>query len=89
MGGNDFNVGHTGVTARQTAGTLEREVKYDQEAFKKAWDYLAASPSDSEEDYNFFFFFPATLFLAPQVSWFYCGSPSVLILVFEPQVYWF
>ena len=50
MGDNPFNVEHTGVTARQRAGTLVRQVKYDQEAFKKAWDYLAASPSDSEED---------------------------------------
>ena len=64
MGGNEFNLEHTGGTARQIAGTLERKVKYDQEAFKKAWDYLAASPSDSEEDWSTFsFFFPATLFL--------------------------
>ena len=40
MGDNDFinSVDHTGVTARQKAGTLERVVKYDQEAFTKAWD---------------------------------------------------
>ena len=50
MGDNDFNVGHTGVTARQRAGTLEREVKHDQEAFTKAWDYLTASSIDSGED---------------------------------------
>ena len=42
---------------------MERVVKYDQEAFTKAWDYLAKSPSDDEDDYknvffsNFFFFF--------------------------------
>ena len=39
MGDNDFSVKRTGVTARQEAGTLERVVKYDQEAFTKAWDY--------------------------------------------------
>ena len=31
---------HTKVSARQRAGTLGRVVKYDQEAFTKAWDYL-------------------------------------------------
>ena len=50
MGDNDFSVEHTGVTARQKAGTLERVVKYDQEAFTKASDYLAAPPSDGEDD---------------------------------------
>ena len=30
MGDNGFIVEHTGVTARQKAGTLERVVKYDQ-----------------------------------------------------------
>ena len=50
MGDHDFSVKHTGVTARQTAGTLERGVKYDQEAFTKAWDYLAAPTSDGEDD---------------------------------------
>ena len=50
MGDNDFSVEHTGVTARQEAGTLDRVVKYDQEAFTKAWDYLAAPTSDGEDD---------------------------------------
>ena len=50
MGDNDFSVEHTGVTARQKAGTLERVVKYDQETFTKAWDYLAAPTSDGEDD---------------------------------------
>ena len=50
MGDNDFSVEHTGVTARQKAGTLERVVKYDQEAFTKAWDYQAAPTSDGEHD---------------------------------------
>ena len=50
MGDNDFSVEHTGVTARQRAGTLERVVKYDQDAFSKAWDYLAAPTSDGEDD---------------------------------------
>ena len=65
MGDNDFNVGHTGgVTVQQRAGTSGRQVKCDQEASKKAWDYLAASPSDSEEDQSTLcFYFPATLFL--------------------------
>ena len=50
MGDNDCSVEHTGVTARQKAGTLERVAKYDQEAFTKAWDYLAAPISDGEDD---------------------------------------
>ena len=48
MGDNDLKVEHTGVSRRQRAGT--RVVKYDQEAFTKAWDYLASSPSDGEDD---------------------------------------
>ena len=32
---------HTGVRKCQREGTLERVVKYDVEAFKTAWDYLA------------------------------------------------
>ncbi|CAM9347038.1 unnamed protein product [Sphacelaria rigidula] len=36
MGDNDFSVEHTGVRARQRAGTLERVVQYYQEAFAKA-----------------------------------------------------
>ena len=47
---DDFSVEHTGVTARQKAGTLERVVKYDQEAFTKVWDYLAGPTSDDEDD---------------------------------------
>ena len=50
MGDNDFSVEHTGVTARQRAGTLERVVKYDQDAFSKAWDYVTAPTSDGEDD---------------------------------------
>ena len=50
MGDNDFSVEHTGVTAPQKAGTLERVVKYDQETFTKAWDYLAAPTCDGEAD---------------------------------------
>ena len=34
------------------AGTLERVVTYDQEAFTKAWDNLAAPTSDGEDDYS-------------------------------------
>ena len=55
---------HTGVSAPQRAGTLERVVKYDQEAFAKAWDYLPSSSSDGEDEQRFFFktFFLPTLF---------------------------
>ena len=47
---NDFSVEHTGVRKRQRAGTLERAVRYDKEAFDKAWAWLASSPSDSEDN---------------------------------------
>ena len=51
MGDNDFiSVEHTGVTAWQKAGTLERVVKYDQETFTKASDYLASPTSDGEDE---------------------------------------
>ena len=50
MGDNDFSVEHNGVTARQKAGMLERVVKYDQETFTKAWDYLPAPTSDGKDD---------------------------------------
>ena len=50
MGDNDFSVEHTGVTARQKAGAIERVVKNYQEAFTKAWDYLVAPTSDGEDD---------------------------------------
>ena len=50
MGDNGFKVEHTGVKKRQRAGTLERVVKYYQEAFSKAWDHLASSPSGGEDD---------------------------------------
>ena len=35
---------------RQRAGTLEKVVKYDKEAFDKAWAWMASSPSDDEEE---------------------------------------
>ena len=54
------------MTARQKAGTLERVVKYDQEAFTKAWDYLAAPTSDGEDDYLFIYLFFSRHFLAPR-----------------------
>ena len=89
MGDNDFNVEHTRVTARQRAGTFERQVKYEQEAFKKAWDYLAAYPSDSEEDQSTFSVFsPATRFFPRKCLRLGVG-PVYLIYVCEPQVYWF
>ena len=43
---DDFSVEHTGARKRQREGTLERAVKYDVEAFKTAWHYLA----DEEEE---------------------------------------
>ncbi|CAN0464352.1 unnamed protein product [Laminaria digitata] len=46
LGDNDFRVEHTGVSARQRAGTLERVVKYDAAAFSAAWDYLASSDNE-------------------------------------------
>ena len=45
LGDNDFSVEHSGMRARQRAGTLERVVKYDVDAFKAAWDFL----SDAED----------------------------------------
>ena len=50
----DFFPEHTGVSARQRAGTLESVVQYDQETFAKVWDYPA---SNSSEDDPFFFSF--------------------------------
>ena len=58
MGDIDFRVEHTGVSARQRAGTLERVVKYEPEAFSAAWDYLASSGSET----SFLFFFPGVFF---------------------------
>ena len=55
MGDNDFSVEHTGVRVRQMAGTLERVVKYDAVAFRKAWDFLASS--DDEDNYFFILFY--------------------------------
>ena len=48
LGDNDFSVEHTGLRVRQRAGTLERVVKYDEDAFRTAWDCLASSDN---EDY--------------------------------------
>ena len=57
LGDNDFRVEHTGVKARQRAGTLERVVKYDAEAFNAAWDYLASSDSEGYVFVYFIYFF--------------------------------
>ena len=54
LGDNDFSVEHSGVRVRQRAGTSEKVVKYDVDAFKAAWDFL----SDAEDGYvikKFFF----------------------------------
>ena len=56
FGDNDLSVEHAGVRVRQRAGTLEWVVKYDVGAFQRAWDFLASSPSDSEDDYYLFIF---------------------------------
>ena len=45
LGDNDFSLEHSGVRVRQRAGTLERVVKYDVDAFKAARDFL----SDAED----------------------------------------
>ena len=34
----------------QKAGTLERVINHDKEAFKTAWDFLAESSVDEEDD---------------------------------------
>ena len=41
---------YTGVRKRQREGTLERVLKYDKVALEKAYAWMAASPSDSEDD---------------------------------------
>ena len=53
---NDVSVENTGARVRQMAVTLERVVKYDVGAFQRAWDFLASSPSDGEDDYYLFIF---------------------------------
>ena len=65
--------------ARQRAGTLERIVKYDQEAFTKAWDYLTKSPSDDEDDKKentttSFFFFGTFLPLGKRAKYGHLGA---------------
>ena len=50
VGDNDFAVEHTGVRKRQREGTLEKVVKYDKEAFERAYAWMASSPSDDEDD---------------------------------------
>ena len=39
---------------------------YDQEAFTKAWDYLASSTSDGENDFFFFLFLFFVTFFSPR-----------------------
>ena len=45
-----FAVEHTGVRKRHREGTLEKMVKYDREAFERAYAWMASSPSDDEDD---------------------------------------
>lgn len=49
LGDIDFSVERNDVRKRQREGTLERTVRYDMEAFDKAWDWLSSSPSDEED----------------------------------------
>lgn len=64
------------------AGTLERGVKYDQEAFTKAWDYLA---NDEEEAWGQ----GSCLFdLSRKCLGFSVVTSSILFLVWNPQVSW-
>ena len=60
FGDNDVCVEHTGVRVRQRAGTLERVVN-DVGAFQRAWEFLASSPGDGEDD--FCLFLPTLFFL--------------------------
>ena len=53
----DFFPEHTGVSARQRAGTLESVVQYDQETFAKVWDYPASNSSEDDPFFFSFFFF--------------------------------
>ena len=50
VGDNDFAVEHAGARKRQREGTLEKVVKYDKEAFERAYAWMASSPSDDEDD---------------------------------------
>ena len=50
VGDNDFAVEHTRVRKRQREGTFEKVVKYDKEAFERAYAWIASSPSDDEDD---------------------------------------
>ena len=67
------------MSKRQRAGTLKKVVKYDKEAFDKAWAWMASSSSDDEEDFFFpsdtnrHFFLPRKFLgfrVVPQVPWF-------------------
>ena len=56
VGVNEHRVEHNEVRAMQRAGTLERVVRNDGEAFEKCWDYLASSSGDSEDEQLLVFF---------------------------------
>lgn len=47
---------------RQRTDTLRRVVRYDEETFQKAWDFLASNSSDDEDDILVFF----DVFLPPE-----------------------
>ena len=50
------------------AVTLERVVKYDVGAFQRAWDFLASSPSDGEDDYIYIYIYFFFSFFSPILS---------------------
>ena len=50
VGDNDFAVEHTVVRKRQREETSEKVVKYDKEAFERAYALIASSLSDDEDD---------------------------------------
>ena len=71
---------------RTRGGTLGRVVEYDKEALEKAYAWMAASDSEGEAEY---LFFPPTItdyFLPRKCLGFSVVTPSVLFLVWFPQM---
>lgn len=58
-------VEHTRVAGRQRAGTWGRMVKPDDEAVTTAWDYLAPSSSDGEDEKGSFLFLSKSVLSSP------------------------
>ena len=74
---NDLGVEHTGVTVLQRARALERDVKYVEEAFDKAQEYLFIA-SGSTNGENVFF-----------ISAFFCPAFKVKIRPFSGRLIFF